>query len=93
MKKEDKQQYSILQSQDSLLQITDKLISATKSLMHKATTEEDLRIGFEKILDPLCQKLDIRLSPKYEKSIYTGGRLDAIHGRVIIEYEKPRAFL
>jgi hypothetical protein len=32
------------------------------------------------------------LSPKYEKSIYEGGRSDAIHGRVIIEYEKPKAF-
>jgi len=92
MKKVDRQQSSILQPQDSFLHITDKLISATKSLMHKAKTEEDLRIGFEKILDPLCQTLNIKLAPKYEKSIYTGGRLDAIHGRVIIEYEKPRAF-
>jgi len=90
MKIEDKQQ--ALESQDSILQATDKLVGATKALMRTAKTEEDLRIGFEKILDPLCQKLDVKLSPKYEKSIYTGGRSDAIHGRVIIEYEKPRAF-
>jgi hypothetical protein len=92
MKKEDKQHSLTLESHDSILQATDKLVVATQSIMRLANTEEDLRIGFEKLLDPLCHKLDIKLSPKYEKSIYTGGRLDAIHGRVIIEYEKPRAF-
>lgn len=92
MEKTDKQQYLTLESHDSILQATDKLVSVTKSLMHTAKTEEDLRIGFEKILEPLCHKLDIRVSPKYEKSIYAGGRSDAIHGRVIIEYEKPKAF-
>jgi len=90
MKIENKQQ--ALEFQDSMLQATDKLVSATKALMRTAKTEEDLRVGFEKILDPLCRKLNIKLSPKYEKSIYTGGRSDAIHGRVIIEYEKPRAY-
>lgn len=92
MDKEDKQQYLVLESHDSFLQATDKLVIATQSIMRMANTEEDLRIGFEKLLDPLCHKLDIKLSPKYEKSIYMGGRLDAIHGRIIIEYEKPRAF-
>lgn len=92
MKKPDKQQRSAIESHDSILQATDKLVSATKSLMRTAKTEEDLRIGFEKILDPLCHKLDIKLSPKYEKSIYMGGRSDAVHGRVIIEYEKPKVF-
>jgi methylase of polypeptide subunit release factors len=92
MKKEDKRQYLTLDHRDSMLQATDKLVSATKSLMRTARTEEDLRIGFEKILEPLCHKLDIKLSPKYEKSIYMGGRSDAIHGSVIVEYEKPKAF-
>jgi methylase of polypeptide subunit release factors len=92
MKKEGKQQSLTLESHDSILQATDKLVIATKSLMRTAKTEEDLRIGFEKILEPLCHKLDIKLSPKYEKSIYMGGRSDAIHGRVIVEYEKPKAF-
>lgn len=92
MKNPHKQQRLTLESHDSILQATDKLVSTTRALMSTAVTEEDLRIGFEKLLEPLCRNLGIKLSPKYEKSIYEGGRSDAIHGRVIIEYEKPKAF-
>jgi len=60
--------------------------------MMKATSEEDLRIGFEKLLDPILKELGIKPNPKYEKSIYNAGRTDALHGRVVIEYEAPFAF-
>lgn len=92
MKKTDHQQSLTLASGDSILQASDKLAGAAKKLLSAAETEEDLRIGFEKILEPLCHTLGIKHSPKYEKSIYAGGRSDAIHGMVIIEYEKPKAF-
>ena len=36
--------------QDSLIRLADKLVSATGDLVKAAKTEEDLRIGFEKIL-------------------------------------------
>lgn len=78
--------------QDSILQATDKLVSATKNLMRTAKTEEDLKIGFEKLLEPLLSAFDIKYAPKYEKSVYSGGRSDALHGQVIIEYEAPEAF-
>ncbi len=39
-------------SQDSIYQAVDRLVSATKDLMKRANTEEDLRIGFEKALRP-----------------------------------------
>ncbi len=42
MKKPDKQQRLAIESHDSILQATDKLVSATKSLMRTAKTEEDL---------------------------------------------------
>lgn len=92
MNKTDQQSDLFIESRDSILHVADQLAGATKSLMLTAKTEEDLRIGFEKLLDPLCSKLNIKLSPRYEKSIYTGGRSDAIHGRIIIEYERPGAF-
>jgi len=38
---------------DSLLQLADSLVSGTKKLLREAKTEEDLRIGFEKLLDPI----------------------------------------
>jgi type I restriction-modification system DNA methylase subunit len=57
-----------------------------------AKTEEDLRIGFEKLLEPILKDLGIQSNPKYEKSIYNAGRTDALHGQVVIEYEAPFAF-
>ncbi|GFP24637.1 hypothetical protein HKBW3S25_00075 [Candidatus Hakubella thermalkaliphila] len=65
--------------------------------MRLARTEEDLRVGFEKILDPLLKSIGLESKPRYErlgaeaKTIYRG-RPDAVHGQVIIEYENPRAF-
>jgi hypothetical protein len=83
---------SIILSQDSLIQAADKLVDGAKRLAREDKTEEDLKIGFEKTLEPLCQSLGIRSEPKYEKTIYQGGRLDAVHGKVILEYKKPLAF-
>jgi len=81
----------------SLRKIADSLVSSTQKLMRTAKTEEDLRIGFEKILGPLLASVGIESKPHYEslsqkaKTIYSG-RPDAIHGQVIIEYEKPGSF-
>lgn len=77
---------------DSLPTAADKLVLAARHLAGAAKTEEDLRIGFEKALEPLCQSLGVISEPKYEKSIYRGGRSDVVRGQVIIEYEKPGAF-
>lgn len=80
-----------------LRKIADRLVGSTKRLMRTAKTEEDLRIGFEKALAPLLKSVGIESKPKYErlsekaKSVFRG-RPDAVHGQVIIEYEKPNAF-
>lgn len=76
----------------SLSQVADILVRSTTEVMRLASTEEDLRIGFEKALDPIRQALGILSVPKYEKSIYRSGRADSLHGQVIIEYEAPNAF-
>ncbi|PJB48859.1 MAG: hypothetical protein CO103_06950, partial [Chloroflexi bacterium CG_4_9_14_3_um_filter_45_9] len=86
-----------LEIQGSLLQAADKLVGFVSELMRTSKTEEDLRIGFEKILDPLLKSIGVESQPSYErlgaeaKTVYRG-RPDAVHGQVIIEYEPPGAF-
>ncbi|MBM4050079.1 MAG: SAM-dependent DNA methyltransferase, partial [Planctomycetes bacterium] len=83
--------------QESLQQVADRLIAATQALMATAKTEEDLRIGVEKVLDPILASIGIRSEARYERlggaarTVYRG-RPDAVRGLVIIEYEKPGAF-
>lgn len=81
----------------SLIQIADRLAKETETLTKHTKSEEDLRIGFEKLLSPLLSELGIKSEPKYERSgaeaaVAYKGRPDAVHGMVIIEYEKPGAF-
>jgi hypothetical protein len=76
---------------ESIVFLSDQLVIDTQKLLKQANTEEDLRIGFEKLLEPIKKKLEIELTAKYEKSIYRG-RSDAVHGQMIIEYELPGSF-
>lgn len=76
--------------EDSLLELSDSLVAETNKLLQTAKTEEDLRIGFEKLLEPVKTGLRIHSEPKYEKSIFKG-RSDAVHGQVVIEYELPKS--
>lgn len=84
-------------NEKSLIQTADELINAVSKIMRTAKTEEDLKIGFEKALDPTRAKLGIISSPVYERlqnnqaSIFKG-RPDAVHGMIVIEYEPPRVF-
>jgi methylase of polypeptide subunit release factors len=86
-----------IEVQGSLVQVADKLVDSVKEIMRTAKTEEDLRINFEKILDPVLRSIGVEPEPKYErlsaeaKTIYRG-HPDAVHGQVIIEYEQPGAF-
>lgn len=86
-----------INNQKSLTQIADQLVNSISGLMKQAKGEEDLRIGFEKILSPLLSELKITSYPRYERlsqeaaSVFKG-RPDAVHGMVIIEYEPPKAF-
>lgn len=90
MKKSEENQFKV-KKHDSLQQLADCLISGTENLLRQARTEEDLRIGFEKLLEPIRTELNLKSTPKYEKSVYSG-RSDAVHGQVIIEYEPPKSF-
>jgi hypothetical protein len=87
----------MLEPQGSLQNIADELLRYTNEIMRIAKTEEDLRIGFEKILEPILKSIGVDCIPRYERlgaearTIYRG-RPDAVHGQVIIEYESPRSF-
>ena len=80
------------ESHNSLYKLASSLVLDTKKLLHTTKTEEDLRVGFEKLLEPLLKELGIAVNPRYEKSIFNSGRSDALHGQVVIEYEPPRSF-
>jgi len=80
------------ESQNSLHKLASSLVLNSKKLLHTAKTEEDLRVGFEKLLEPVLKELGIEVNPRYEKSIFNSGRSDALHGQVVIEYEPPRSF-
>ncbi len=86
-----------VEPQDSLRQVADSLAGYTRELLQAAVTEEDLRVGFEKRIEPLLRSIGVECQPKYERmgvgarTVYRG-RPDAVHGQVIIEYERPDAF-
>ncbi len=86
-----------LESSASLRIIADKLVRATRTVMRRAKTEEDLRIGFEKALGRLIENAGFRFDERYErlsaeaKTVFNG-RPDAVHGQVVIEYEAPNTF-
>ena len=81
-----------LNNTKSLANIADGFVLATKKLLQTVKTEEDLKIGFEKLLEPIKKEVGISVLPKFEKTIFQSGRSDALHGQVIIEYEPPASF-
>lgn len=71
-----------------------KLAEEIRSVAERAGTEEDLRIGVEKLLEPALKQLGIERQPRYERHIRrtvltAPGRADALYGQAIIEYEPP----
>lgn len=75
----------------SLFIIADGLVGSTFNLLKRIKTEDELKIEFEKLLGPICKDLFINFESRYGRTIIRG-RPDAVHGRVIIEYEAPRSF-
>ncbi len=79
-------------SENTIQSIAHAIVDETSEVMKTAQSEEDLGIAFEKILGIHLQQLGLKTYPKYEKTIFEAGkRSDALHGQIIIEYEKPRS--
>jgi hypothetical protein len=68
--------------------LAEQLAQKILQVAQRADSEEDLRIGVEKALDPVLKALDITTDPRYEKATSTSF-YDAIHGHLILEYERP----
>jgi len=75
--------------------VAEKVILAARN----ADNEEDLRINTELILKNVLGRLGIASYASYEfrtgkkgTLVEGGGRIDALYGRVVIEYERPGTF-
>jgi len=71
-----------------------ELAQAILGVGRAAHTEEDLRIGVEKLLEPALAQLGVVARPGYERRIggtvlTAPGRADALYGQAVIEYEPP----
>lgn len=65
-----------------------ELANAIRETASHCVTEMELQIGVEKLLDPLLKQLPLRES-MFNRATRLGGIPDALHGNVIIEYERP----
>jgi SAM-dependent methyltransferase len=75
-------------------EVADKILSAARD----ASSEADLEVNTEHILKTVLDKLGIANYASYEFRTGKGtlvegtGKIDALYGRVVIEYESPGAF-
>jgi hypothetical protein len=70
------------------------LAEAIRGVGQRAVTEDDVRIGVEKLLEPALAQLGIVAQPWYERRIRrtvltAPGKVDALYGQAVIEYKKP----
>jgi len=65
MTKEDMQNNNEL-SQKSLVNLADQLVAETKEMLRESQTEEDLRVRFERFLDPIKKELGIDIKDTNE---------------------------
>ena len=70
------------------------LAEAIRGVGQRAVTEDDVRIGVEKLLEPALARLGIVAQPWYERRIRrtvltAPGKVDALYGQAVIEYKKP----
>mgnify|MGYP001040357979 CR=1 FL=1 len=54
-------------NQNSFITLVDNLVLQANKLIEEVKTEEDLKIGFEKILAPILKQLNIKYNPQYER--------------------------
>jgi len=68
----------------------EKIVKDIKDASIKATTEEDLKMAVEPILQEAFKKIGIDIDiVKYETATGYRGKMDAVYGYLIIEYKVP----
>lgn len=86
------------ESVETLDKAASRFVSGIEEAMRNAEDEEELKMASESLLSPLLRSIGVDPKPRYErlpkavKATYGGIRPDAVHGRVVIEYEPPRSF-
>lgn len=68
---------------------TKRLAEAIRHVADSADTEMDLQVKVEKLLDPFLPKVPGATLDRYGHATKLGGIKDALHGNLIIEYERP----
>jgi hypothetical protein len=67
----------------------DKTLAELKDAAASATNEEEFKINAERIIhDNVITKLGLQ-SVRYEYTLVSGGRIDALYGKLILEYKAP----
>jgi SAM-dependent methyltransferase len=66
-----------------------ELADAIRRVAEHASSEMDLQVGVEKVLDPFLPKVPGVTLDHYGHATKLGGIKDALHGNLIIEYERP----
>jgi hypothetical protein len=70
-----------------------RLVKEIKEKAQSSSNEEEVRIGFAVVLDPILRSWNIK--PAYERHasgvrcIVSGVRKDALYGTVILEFKAP----
>jgi SAM-dependent methyltransferase len=66
-----------------------QLAEAIRHVADSAESEMDLQVKVEKLLDPFLPKIPGATLDRYGHATKLGGIKDALHGNLIIEYERP----
>jgi len=56
-----------------------------------SSTEEDLKIHVQRLIDDALEELGVSQQVRYEKRVYQSRRADALYPAVVLEYKRPRA--
>lgn len=66
-----------------------QLADAIRRVADNAESEMDLQVKVEKLLDPFLPKIPGATLDRYGHATKLGGIKDALHGNLVIEYERP----
>jgi len=68
----------------------DSVVMCFRNSVRKARTEEDVRVWVSRCIEEgILEPLGIKEVGKYEYTLVSGARVDALYGHVIIEYKAP----
>jgi len=68
----------------------DSVVTCFKNSVRRARTEEDVRVWVSRCIEEgILKLLGIKDVGKYEYTLVSGARVDALYGHIIIEYKAP----